>query len=132
MHKQINENSSGLQKIITNDGNNGGSFRPYGNLLSANNHFINSNLSSSSAGFLNPLDQMKITNPQTISNQFHSTKSHVNDIDHRLGMQNNFGTNEMMGKNALLSSSTSSVQHADHSKENLEMYLKFVLSRYSK
>lgn len=123
---------SNAPKMVTYEMNNSGSFRPYGTLLTTNNHFINSNISSSSA-FSNSMDPSGVgdngglikTNSTvsqalangTLGNQY---KSNELDLNHRLN--GNYAANNI--KNALMSASSASVQQTDHLKENLEMYKK--------
>lgn len=159
-HKQLNEKSDpfAVKNMYNNDGSiqmtttsstssttAAASFRPYGNLLSTNNHFINSNLSPSPSGFL-----QHATSTQGGGNKLMPGSISPNGINIALvneldltghggrlgggagtgpgglstsGGHNNGGFSSA-GKNVLLSSSASSIQHQhqiDHSKENLEM-----------
>lgn len=136
---------SGMKNFFSTSANDGpnqtsqsssaASFRPYGNLLSTNSHFINSNLSPSPSGFLQQATTAsKLTGAMSptalnmgLANELDLTGGNPSlSTATRLGLSSHastggFSTNS--AKNPLLSSSASSMQHQqiDHSKENLEM-----------
>ena len=96
-------------------------FRPYGNLLSTNSQFINTNLSPSTNGY----PMAKSTSGSALVG-FPSTELDITGAG-RFGAATtgvmSTGVVGSVPKNPLLSSSSSSMSHhhGDHSKENLEL-----------
>lgn len=109
------------------------SFRPYGNLLSTNNQFINANLSPATnlpSGY--PMAKSTSGSALVGTNIFPSTELDITGAQNAMNA-GRFGASGVMStaggvvgnvqKNPLLSSSSSSMSHhhGDHSKENLEL-----------
>lgn len=143
LNEKISHDSVGGSKNMFSDGptmptmstttSSASSFRPYGNMLSTNNQYINNIMSPTPSGFMpqNKLTTGGATSPTAalnigLASELDLTGGNpVTAAAARLGVSSQ-GTNGYSSKNPLVSSSASSIQqqqqqHIDHSKENLEM-----------
>lgn len=141
-NKQLNEKNlsdplgknlygTGTGQVTNASGTSSGaaSFRPYGNLLSTNNHFINSNLSPTPNGaFLHSNGAYAKATGSTSPSALTALDLDLSANPRLPGAPLQTAAFPTVVKNPLLSSSNSSLQHQqqqqqqiDQSKENLEM-----------